>query len=53
MDLNTAFELLAALHIVAAIIVNLTPTPKDNEWLGKTYRVVEMFAGFVTPLAKK
>jgi len=52
-DLSTALELAAALHVVAAIIVNITPTPKDNALLGKVYRWVEVFAGLVTPLAKR
>lgn len=49
-----------ALHGVALVIVNLTPTPKDNEALGtlsvlavKSYRVLELLAGIVTPLAKR
>jgi hypothetical protein len=49
-----------ALHGVALVIVNLTPTPKDDEALGtlsvlavKSYRVLELLAGIVTPLAKR
>ena len=41
-------------------IVNLTPTPKDNEALGKysrmavkLYRAIEILAGVVTPLVKR
>lgn len=52
--------LAVAIHGVALIIVNLTPTPKDNEALGtigamavKLYRVLEIAAGIVTPLAKR
>jgi hypothetical protein len=52
--------LVVALHGVALVIVNLTPTPKDNEALGrarrvvvKLYRVVEILAGIVGPLAKR
>jgi hypothetical protein len=52
-------SLFMALHAAAMIIVNLTPTPKDNEALGdfgrlvvKAYRLVEVIAGIVTPLAK-
>jgi hypothetical protein len=37
---------------VALLIVNLTPTQKDNEAVAKYYRVVEILAGIVTRLAK-
>lgn len=43
---------LAALHGLAIAIVNLTPTPKDDEILAKIYRVVEILAGICTKLAK-
>ena len=49
-----------AVHGAAVAIVNLTPTPKDNETLGaarrvvvKLYRAVEILAGIVGPLAKR
>ena len=49
-----------AVHGAAVAIVNLTPTPKDNEALGrytrmavKLYRAVEILAGVVTPLVKR
>jgi len=42
-----------ALHILALAIVNLTPTPKDDEIYGKLYKVVEMIAGIVSKTAKK
>lgn len=52
--------LIVAIHGVAVVIVNLTPTPKDNEALSnlarmavKAYRAVEILAGVVTPLAKR
>jgi len=50
---QTAVEILLAVHGVALIIVNLTPTPKDDEALAKYYKVVEVLAGFVTKLAKR
>jgi hypothetical protein len=53
-------SLIVALHTAALIIVNLTPTPKDDEALGaagslivKLYRALEIIAGLVTPLAKR
>ena len=42
-----------ALHILALAIVNMTPTPKDDEVYGKVYKVIEMIAGIVSKTAKK
>ena len=42
-----------ALHILALAVVNLTPTPKDDEIYGKVYKVIEMLAGIVSKTAKK
>lgn len=43
----------AALHALALVIVNTTPTPKDNEVYSKFYKVIEVIAGIVTKIAKK
>ena len=61
MNHTTEYIALAvAIHGVAVVIVNLTPTPKDNEMLGngaqmivKIYRAIEILAGVITPLVKK
>jgi hypothetical protein len=52
--------LVVALHGVALVIVNLTPTPRDDEALGaarrvvvKLYRAIEVLAGIIGPLAKR
>jgi len=45
--------LIVALHGVALLVVNMTPTPKDNEILGKVYRVVEVVAGLFSAKAKQ
>lgn len=42
-----------ALHLLALAIVNLTPTPKDDEIYAKAYKVIEKLAGVVTKMAKK
>jgi len=49
----------AAAHAVAVVIVNLTPTPRDDEALStfdravvKGYRALEVLAGIITKLAK-
>jgi hypothetical protein len=46
-------EILLAIHALALLIVNLTPTQKDNQAVAKYYRVVEILAGIVTRLAKQ
>ena len=61
MNHTTEYIALAvAIHGVAVVIVNLTPTPKDNEVLGngarlvvQVYRAIEIMAGVITPLVKK
>lgn len=44
---------LFAIHAGALAVVNLTPTPKDDEVVAKYYRVIEVLAGVVTKVAKK
>lgn len=50
--LDTALTLLMAAHSLALAIVNLTPTPKDDEIVAKAYKYIEFFAGIVTRKAK-
>jgi hypothetical protein len=52
--------LAVAIHGVALVVVNLTPTPKDNEALAgvskaavKIYRAIEILAGLVSKRAKQ
>lgn len=52
--------LAVAIHGVAVVVVNLTPTPKDNQALNdytrlivKLYRAIEILAGIISPLAKR
>lgn len=54
------FEIAIAAHATAMLVVNLTPTPKDDEAAGaagvairQAYRALEMLAGLVSPLAKR
>lgn len=44
---------LAAVHVAAVAVVNLTPTPKDDEFVASAYRWVERFAGIFTKQAKQ
>jgi hypothetical protein len=55
-----ALPVLAAIHALAVAIVNLTPTPRDDEALAgfqrgavKAYRLLEIAAGIIGPLAKR
>jgi hypothetical protein len=50
---QTTVEILLAVHGLALLIVNLTPTPKDDQALAKYYKAVEFLAGLVTKLAKR
>ena len=43
---------LLAIHAAALAIVNMTPTPKDDAYVAKFYRVIEILAGIVTKLSK-
>lgn len=43
----------AALHGLALVIVNLTPSETDNKIYNKIYRVIEVAAGLITKIAKK
>lgn len=52
--------LAVAIHGVALIVVNLTPTPKDDAALTaaaktvvKIYRAIEILAGVITPFVKR
>ena len=52
--------IIVAAHGLALAVVNLTPTPKDDEALDnisrmgvKVYRAIELLAGVITPLVKR
>lgn len=42
-----------AVHAAAVAIVNLTPTPVDNEIVAKAYRIIEWAAGIFSKKAKQ
>lgn len=46
-------EILLAVHALALLIVNTTPTQRDDRAVAKYYRVVEILAGIVTRFAKQ
>lgn len=45
--------ILFAVHALAVLIVNITPTPKDDLAVAKFYKIIEVLAGIVTKLAKR
>jgi hypothetical protein len=47
------FGVIAAVHVIALFVVNLTPTPVDNLVVEKVYRVIELIGGVVTSKAKE
>lgn len=44
---------LISLHALAVVIVNLTDTPADDEFVGKAYKVIEILAGIFGDKAKQ
>lgn len=54
--MNNATEILAVIlstQVLAQFIVNLTPTPKDDEIVGKVYGLIEKVAGIWGGTAKE
>jgi hypothetical protein len=58
--LHDVATLAVTTHGLALMVVNLTPTPKDNEALEvtsvaavKVYRVIEILAGIISKRAKQ
>jgi len=43
----------AAVHGLAIVIINLTPSETDNKVYNKVYKVIEVAAGLFTKVAKK
>lgn len=50
--LATVLTTVVAAHAVALLVVNLTPTPKDDAFVKKFYTVVEWVAGIVSAKTK-
>jgi hypothetical protein len=50
---QTFLTLAASLHGAALVICNLTKSPKDDEFVAKAYKLIEILAGIVTPRAKQ
>ena len=52
-NIELVITFLFAIKIIAVAIVNLTPTPEDNKWLGRFYRLLEVVAGIISRTAKE
>ena len=53
-------KILVNVHILSLLIINLTETPRrvlsepeDYTVFKRFYRIIEVFAGIITPLAKR
>jgi len=42
--INEYLEIALAIHAAASILVAITPTPHDNKFVEKAYKVLEMIA---------
>lgn len=58
--LNTIIEIILNLHVLALLIINITRTPGkafnasgSYSFIGRMYRLIELLAGLISPLAKK
>jgi len=47
-----AYVILTSVVTIASIIANYTDTPRDDVWVAKAYKVLEMFA-FLNNKAKQ
>jgi len=52
-NLETILAVILAAKVAAEVIVNLTPTPKDDQFVGKFYKVIEGIAGIFSVKAKE
>jgi hypothetical protein len=50
--LFTLYVVATSLVTIASVIANYTDTPKDDVWVAKAYKVLEMFA-FLNNKAKQ
>lgn len=44
MDLMDIVSIVTTIVTVASIIAAVTPTPKDDEWIAKLYKFVDLLA---------
>jgi len=51
--ISEILAIILAVQWIAMAIVNLTPTPEDDKWVGKFYRFIEVVAGVISKTAKE
>lgn len=54
--LSNLVEIVTSIVCVASIVAAVTPTPKDDVWIGKLYGLIDLLAlniGFAKEKAKK
>jgi hypothetical protein len=58
--IGKVLEVLTDLHVLALLIINVTKSPSHKfssseryTFIRRLYRLIEFFAGLITPLAKK
>ncbi len=44
MDITQIVSWTTAAIAIASIIASLTPTPKDDAWIGKLYKLIDLVA---------
>jgi hypothetical protein len=44
MDLLTLVTTVTTIVTIASLIAAITPTPKDDEWIAKLYRFIDLLA---------
>jgi len=52
-NVDGILAVLFAVHALAVAVVNLTPTPRDDEIVGKVYKAIEFLAGVFGRTAKE
>jgi hypothetical protein len=52
-DIEDFSKILLHVHVIALFIINVTKVPRTSALAAKIYRVLEMVAGLLTPLAKR
>ena len=44
MDIINIFNLVTAIVALASAIAAVTPTPKDDQWIAKIYKIIDLAA---------
>jgi len=44
MEIDEIITYITAVVTIASIITTVTPTPRDDNWIGKAYKIIEALA---------